>query len=96
VHQAEKTYRNKDTFLDLPLLTRISDFNKWKYANENEDGWFSQTGIRLKGKQCIGGQIFLMLLTTRVAHRYLDRRCHLLSRSFGQSLVIASMPITPL
>jgi hypothetical protein len=58
VHQAEKTYRNKDTFLDLPLLTRISDFNKWKYANENEGGWFSQTGIRFKGKQCIGGQVF--------------------------------------
>jgi hypothetical protein len=46
VRPAEKTNRDKDTFLDLPLLTRISDFNKWKYGNENEGGWFSQTGMR--------------------------------------------------
>ena len=48
--------RDEDTFLDLPLLTRYSVYNKWRYRKENEMGWSAFVGARLVNEQRIGGQ----------------------------------------
>lgn len=48
--------RDEDTFLDLPLLTRYSVYNKWRYRKENEMGWSAFIGARLVNEQRIGGQ----------------------------------------
>ncbi|VAW22961.1 TonB-dependent receptor [hydrothermal vent metagenome] len=54
---ANKFDRDNDTFLDLPLLTRYSFYNKWKYGNENSWGLNSLIGLRYVNEQRIGGQI---------------------------------------
>ncbi|MBK7695214.1 MAG: TonB-dependent receptor plug domain-containing protein [Saprospiraceae bacterium] len=48
--------RDKDGFLDLPLLTRYSAYNKLRYRKENENGLSSFVGIRLIDEKRIGGQ----------------------------------------
>jgi outer membrane receptor for ferrienterochelin and colicins len=48
--------RDDDTFLDLPLLTRYTFYNKWRYRNENEDGWSTFIGARFTEEERIGGQ----------------------------------------
>jgi outer membrane receptor for ferrienterochelin and colicins len=48
--------RDDDTFLDLPLLTRYSVYNKWRYRKENENGWSAFIGARLVNEERIGGQ----------------------------------------
>lgn len=53
---AKKTDADKDTFLDLPLLTRYSFFNKWQYRDANEWGWHSTIGLRYIDEERIGGQ----------------------------------------
>lgn len=53
---ANKFDRDKDTFLDLPLLTRYTLYNKWKYGNQNEWGWHSMIGLRYVNERRIGGQ----------------------------------------
>lgn len=58
VQPAKKIDRDKDNFLDLPLLTRYMISNKWKYGNEKEWGWNSQIGVRFFNEQRIGGQPF--------------------------------------
>ncbi len=58
VQPAEKTDRDDDQFLDLPLLTRYMILNKWKYGNENDWGWYSRMGLRFFNEQRIGGQTF--------------------------------------
>ncbi|EEI92276.1 TonB-dependent receptor [Sphingobacterium spiritivorum ATCC 33300] len=56
VQPANKIDRDKDGFLDLPLLTRYMIFNKWKYGNEKDWGWNSRIGLRFFNEQRIGGQ----------------------------------------
>lgn len=48
--------RDDDTFLDLPLLTRYSLYNKWRYRKENENGLSAFVGVRYVDEQRIGGQ----------------------------------------
>lgn len=57
VQPATRTDRDKDNFLDLPLLTRYAVFNKWKYGNERKNGVFSTIGLRFLNEQRIGGQV---------------------------------------
>ncbi len=56
VQPANKTDRDNDDFLDLPLLTRYMLANKWKYGNEQNWGWSSQVGLRFVNEERIGGQ----------------------------------------
>jgi outer membrane receptor for ferrienterochelin and colicins len=56
VQPASKTDKDKDNFLDLPLLTRYMFYNKWKYGNERNWGWNSKIAIRFINEQRIGGQ----------------------------------------
>ncbi len=55
---ANKVDRDKDNFLDLPLLTRYMVFSKWKYGNGQSWGWSSNIGVRFLNEQRIGGQTF--------------------------------------
>ncbi len=48
--------RDGDGFLDLPLLTRYSFYNKWRFRKENEDGWSAFIGTRFVDESRIGGQ----------------------------------------
>lgn len=58
VQPANKTDRDRDNFLDLPLLTRYMIYNKWEYGNENETGLHTSIGLRFLNEQRIGGQSF--------------------------------------
>ena len=58
VQPANKTDRDNDDFLDLPLLTRYMLFNKWKKGKENEWGWSSEFTVRYLNEKRIGGQTF--------------------------------------
>jgi outer membrane receptor for ferrienterochelin and colicin len=58
VQPANKIDRDKDNFLDLPLLTRYLLFNKWKYGKESDWGWSSSINVRFLNEQRIGGQKF--------------------------------------
>lgn len=58
VQPASKTDGDKDTFLDLPLLTRYEVLDKLKYGNENDFGWSSHIGVRYTNEKRIGGQTF--------------------------------------
>ena len=58
IQPANQFDRDDDIFLDLPQLTRYMIFNKWKYGNENEQGWSSRIGIRYVNEQRVGGQTF--------------------------------------
>jgi outer membrane receptor for ferrienterochelin and colicin len=59
----DKFDRDKDNFLDLPLLTRYSVYNKWRYRNENENGWSTFVSGRLTDEERIGGQVNFIPLT---------------------------------
>lgn len=48
--------RDDDGFLDLPLLTRYSFYNKWRFRKENENGWSSFIGVRMVNESRVGGQ----------------------------------------
>lgn len=56
VQPANKVDGDKDTFLDLPLLTRYAVSNKWTYGNPVEWGWNSQINARFLQEKRIGGQ----------------------------------------
>lgn len=58
VQPANKTDRDNDNFLDLPLLTRYMIHNKWKYGNDKNWGLNSRIGLRFLNEQRIGGQTF--------------------------------------
>lgn len=58
VQPANITDRDKDNFMDLPLLTRYMVLNKWKYGNDKNWGWHSRIGFRFFNEQRIGGQTF--------------------------------------
>lgn len=58
VQPANKTDRDGDNFLDLPLLTRYVVYNKWKYGKEKDWGISAKMGMRYLNEQRIGGQAF--------------------------------------
>lgn len=58
VQPANRIDRDKDDFLDLPLLNRFLISNKWKYGNEKNRGLNSRIGIRFFNEQRVGGQTF--------------------------------------
>lgn len=55
---ADRIDQDGDDFLDLPLLTRYTFYNKWKYRDAGEWGWHNETGLRYVKEQRIGGQTF--------------------------------------
>ena len=55
VQPSNRVDEDGDSFLDQPLITRYSLFNKWKYANE-DDGLLSVVGIKYTDERRIGGQ----------------------------------------
>lgn len=56
VQPAERTDKDKDNFLDLPLLKRYMIGNRWKLNNETDSGLNCQIGIRFFNEQRTGGQ----------------------------------------
>lgn len=54
---ANRIDQDEDRFLDLPLLTRYSFYNKWKRGNEAEWGFHSKFGLRFLREQRVGGQM---------------------------------------
>ena len=48
---------NNDDFLDLPLTTKYSLYNKWIYGDKNNIGLYSVITLRYLNEQRIGGQI---------------------------------------
>jgi len=58
VQPASKTDRDKDNFLDLPLLTRYMVMNKWKIGKEKDWGWSSEIMVRFLNEKRTGGQTF--------------------------------------
>ena len=56
VQPANKTDRDDDNFLDLPLLTRYMVMNKWKIGKEKDWGWSSEIAIRFLNEKRTGGQ----------------------------------------
>lgn len=50
--------RDKDSFLDLPHLTRYSVYNKWRYGNPEDWGWNANISWRFVSEKRIGGQTF--------------------------------------
>ena len=53
---ARRIDRDRDQFLDLPLLNRIRVSNKTKYGNEQEAGFYSSLGFRYLDEKRLGGQ----------------------------------------
>lgn len=56
VQPAGKRDRDKDNFLDLPLLTRYMIYQKFSLGDEQSQGWSSKIGLRYLDEQRIGGQ----------------------------------------
>lgn len=54
----KKTDRDNDHFLDLPLITRYSVSEKFKYRKDTEWGWSSTIGVKLMNEKRVGGQTF--------------------------------------
>ena len=54
---ANKIDRNNDNFLDLPLTTKYSFYNKWIYGLENNTNFYSSTSIRLLTENKVGGEL---------------------------------------
>ncbi|MBL7782859.1 MAG: TonB-dependent receptor plug domain-containing protein [Saprospiraceae bacterium] len=48
--------RDKDSFLDLPLITRYVVHDKWRFRKENENGLSAMIGARYVHENRIGGQ----------------------------------------
>ncbi|MBU6205983.1 MAG: TonB-dependent receptor [Bacteroidetes bacterium] len=57
VQSAGRIDRDRDSFMDLPLLSRYMVFNKWKYGHEQENGLNSRIGLRFLNEHRVGGQI---------------------------------------
>ena len=54
---ANKIDRNNDNFLDLPLTTKYSLYNKWIYGLENNTNFYSSTSIRFLTENKVGGEL---------------------------------------
>lgn len=48
--------RDDDDFLDIPLLTRYSVYNKFRYRKENQTGWSAFLSTRFVDEKRVGGQ----------------------------------------
>ncbi len=53
----KKIDNNSDTFLDLPLTTKYSLYNKWVYGLQNNSGLYSKITLRYLNEKRLGGQI---------------------------------------
>lgn len=53
---ANKFDKDKDTFLDVPLLNRYMAMNTFQYGEKKNYGLFSTTTIRLLNERRVGGQ----------------------------------------
>lgn len=53
---ASRIDRDKDTFLDVPLVNRYSLYQQWQYQDETVQGWSSRIGLRYLHEKRIGGQ----------------------------------------
>ena len=58
VQPANKTDKDKDNFLDLPLLTRYMVLNKWKIGKEADFGRSFEIAVRFLNENRTGGQKF--------------------------------------
>lgn len=56
VQKANRVDNNNDGFLDLPLITRYSFFNRWNVGNPEENQWSGNAGFRYLDEERIGGQ----------------------------------------
>lgn len=56
VQPAGKRDRDKDNFLDLPLLTRYAIYQKFSLGDEQSQGWSSKIGLRYLDEKRVGGQ----------------------------------------
>lgn len=56
VQPANRTDKDEDTFLDLPLLTRYMISNRWKKGDESKWGWSTQIAARYLFENRVGGQ----------------------------------------
>lgn len=56
VQPSNRIDRDKDNFLDLPLLTRYMAYNRIKYGRETDWGWSGSLSVRLLKEQRVGGQ----------------------------------------
>jgi outer membrane receptor for ferrienterochelin and colicins len=77
VQPANKIDRDKDGFLDLPLLTRYTISNKWKYGNDKDWGWNSRIGLRFIHEQRVGGQTFFNASSDYGSSNVYGQRVHI-------------------
>jgi len=57
VQPANKFDKDKDTFLDVPILNRYMLMNTFQYGKKKNYGWFSTTTFRLLDERRVGGQV---------------------------------------
>lgn len=57
VQPANKFDKDKDTFLDVPLLNRYMFMNTFQYGKKKNYGWFSTTTVRHLDERRVGGQV---------------------------------------
>ena len=57
VQPARKIDRDKDSFIDVPQLTRYEIFNKASYGSDVEKGWSAKYMVRFLRENRVGGQI---------------------------------------
>lgn len=56
VQPSNRFDRDKDNFLDIPLLKRYVVYNKWRYSNEDSLGFSTMIGMRYVNEERTGGQ----------------------------------------
>ena len=61
VQPAQRWDRDQDQFMDLPLLTRYSLYNKTSFGNENAKGFYAHLSGRLLWEQRVGGQMNFLI-----------------------------------
>lgn len=61
VQPAQRWDRDQDQFMDLPLLTRYSLYNKTSFGNENTKGFYAHLSGRLLWEQRVGGQMNFLI-----------------------------------
>lgn len=61
VQPAQRWDRDQDQFMDLPLLSRYSLYNKTSFGNENTKGFYAHLSGRLLWEQRVGGQMNFLI-----------------------------------
>ncbi|HEX2788593.1 MAG TPA: TonB-dependent receptor [Ignavibacteria bacterium] len=56
VQKANRIDNNDDGFLDLPLITRYSFYNRWNVGNPEDNEWSGNVAFRYLDEKRIGGQ----------------------------------------